>query len=69
LIVSATLVHPLTEIRLPMPAQTSALATPVVTATFDVTASAAIPAAIHDRTCARFTRRSARVGESNGNVP
>ena len=69
MIVSATLVHPLTEIRLPTLAQTSALATPVATTTFDVTASIAIPTAIHDRTCMRLTRRPAQVGESSGNAP
>jgi hypothetical protein len=69
LIVSATLLHPLTETRLPTLAHTSALATPVVTGAFDATASSAIPAAIHGRTCLRFMLRPARVVESIGNVP
>ena len=69
MIVSATLLHPLTEIRLPTLAHTSALATPVVTTVFDATASTAIPAAIHGRTCFRLTLHPARVVESTGNVP
>ena len=55
LTVSATLVHPLTETRLPTLAQTSALATPEGCTTayisgIDVTANTAIPTAVQDRT-------------------
>ena len=55
LTVSATLVHPLTETRLPTLAQTSALATPEGCMTayisgIDVRANTAIPAAVQDRT-------------------
>jgi len=55
LTVSATLVHPLTETRLPTLAQTSALATPegctkVYISGIDVRANTAIPAAVQDRT-------------------
>jgi hypothetical protein len=55
LTVSATLVHPLTETRLPTLAQTSALATLAGCTTayisgIDVRAKTAIPAAVQDRT-------------------
>ena len=77
---SATLVHPLTETRLPTLAQTSALATAEGCTTeyisgIDVTATIAIPAAIHDRThnviavSFEVTGRPARVMESIGNAP
>lgn len=77
---SATLVHPLTETRLPTLAQTSALATPEGCTTeyisgIDVTASIAIAAAIQGRThnvsAEPFvvTARPARVMESTGNAP
>jgi hypothetical protein len=54
LTVSATLVHPLTETRLPALTQTSALATPEGCTTayisgIDVRAKTAVPAAIQDR--------------------
>jgi hypothetical protein len=66
LTVSATLVHPLTETRLPTLAQTSALATPEGCTTayisgIDVRANTAIPAAVQDRTH-RFIAISSRHG-------
>jgi hypothetical protein len=78
--VSATLVHPLTETRLPTLAQTSALATPEGCTTeyisgIDGTASSAIPTAIQGRThnviavSFAVTGRPARVMESTGNAP
>ena len=69
MIVSATLLHPLTEIRLPTLAHTSALARLVVTTAFDVTANTAMPAAIQHRRCFGLMRRPAQVVESNDNVP
>jgi len=78
--VSATLVHPLTETRLPTLAQTSALATPEGCTTehisgIDAIASIAVPAAIQDRAhrvvavSFRVTLHPAQVMESTDNVP
>jgi hypothetical protein len=78
--VSPTLVHPLTETRLPTLAQTSALATADGCTTqyisgIDAIATIAIPAAIQDRAhnviAVSFgvTRRPAQVMESTGNAP
>jgi hypothetical protein len=71
--VSPTLVHPLTETRLPTLAQTSALATADGCTTqyisgIDAIATIAIPAAIQDR-AHRVTRHPAQVMESTGNAP